>query len=446
MALNEIKARRGEHGSVAEAYGNDSEVRKALIKFMNPLPQKLRGLIAGQLRIGNADSSYLEQILELFDHEEDASVKLQMAVGYYRLLKELGKVTKDKINYLKKLAICIGPDFDERRQAAMAAYISLDLTESYLQIIKSQAKKKEKVITGFFDYKATQNPFFLRFLLKNYTAFKKIISTVSTERSFEDKHSFIDAITQFADEFPEVKEDVLKSLTKTQLNPTTNILAFLERVQPRSPLLLQYCLNALKLHLEHLDTSEKDAVFAAELIGSNFAQDKEVYDLLIKKNEKRFFENAILCLCEGWPASEIVRQAYEAAEKKTWTPSLQVHIRLIALLAPIDRVLKVLEQCVDDPKYFHHSDFIATPIIRRLKKDQSLSGKLEEVLKQDISTSQKISYSQLLSYSYGLTPELKTWCESELGNSKDHLATIGFDITTGEVRTLNSALLEMLVE
>jgi hypothetical protein len=121
-----LRQRRPPFWAVAEAYGNDAEMRSAVLAIANPLPFFLRAeLVEGLTSIGG--DGFVEEVLRDFDSEVHDETKTLASIAYHRL--RLGHNTSDDEQVLARNLRCFGPDYEERRRAAFAGLVVLQRLE-----------------------------------------------------------------------------------------------------------------------------------------------------------------------------------------------------------------------------------------------------------------------------------------------------------------------------
>ena len=126
IAKEELLAREGNYVAVAQAYGDDEEIRQRIIDIARPLPAHLRGIIAVYLTERSGPEPFVLSLLSLYDHERDAQVKVQASIGYHKRLRESGQTPQAALDVLARDIVCYGPDYEERQQAAFCGLVELN--------------------------------------------------------------------------------------------------------------------------------------------------------------------------------------------------------------------------------------------------------------------------------------------------------------------------------
>ncbi|MCC5790980.1 MAG: NACHT domain-containing protein [Opitutales bacterium] len=125
MALAELDEHDGSLTSVAQGFGHDAEIRDRIIGVIAPLPAELRAVIVDRLDALPTGDPFAAEMLSQFDTEGDGEVKARAAVAYARREQASGSLTQSLVARLRSLLHAVGPDNEERRQAALAALLEL---------------------------------------------------------------------------------------------------------------------------------------------------------------------------------------------------------------------------------------------------------------------------------------------------------------------------------
>jgi len=187
-----------------------------------------------------------------------------------------------------------------------------------------------------------------------------------------------------------------------------------------------------------------DMYVAAELLGENFAGDKDVLGLITKDRKNSIYdEGTIFALCEGWPDSDELEQIYQRAREGIRTFHYDTLFQLICRKSSNDAIIDALKTFISKngiPK------LNIRPIIRRLKADDNLTDLLFNILQNNPTPSEKSSFPKLISNARGISAELREWlikeAERQLSGVETH--EIGMDLFTGEVRSVVHSLMDVI--
>ncbi len=445
LAKRELSRRDGNYAAAAWAYGQDDEMRQRIIEIACPLPVHLRKIIAAHLGERGLDEEFALSLLELYDHEQDEEVKTQASISYHTRLKASKRDTNSAVESLSKSIVCYGIDHKERRQAAFCGLIILDRLDVMLN-----AKDRNCAIS--IDPVLRPNAPLLKHILLNWDGIKAVLGEEFWPRLFEfrsDELGRWDAFCIFADEYPSPRDEALHFLeTREERTATSNILQFLGRASPKSRLLLEYCLKALRIG-EDCDCNEEVAIVSAELLGKHFGGDSDILTRMMSNSAKELIlEKEIFFLCEGWPESKELDRIFELIRKKKPQMSYEAYFQLICQKSSSDFVFRTLMNVLSDPRRIPQwqSQVAARAILRRVQKDESLFTMLMEHLKDDPTPSEKATIAGLIGTARGVSSELKAWLIEEIDQQINGRGSpeIGIDWTIGEPQPVAHSLLNLI--
>lgn len=460
LALETLEERDGEYAAVAFAFGNDPEIRAKILKMVNPLPVSMRQAIAKYLSEAEIDETYAMSILKLYDHERDKEVKVQSSIGYYTRLKSSGLDTTAVLQRLTKDITCVGPDYHERRMAAfcgLAILDRLDLMRDKKEMYGSQ--ERGAAIESIFGMDL--NVPHIQFILRNWEKLKDAFKDEFWNRLFRyasDSSYIWNILAQFADEYPAPRSEILDYLktTKNKIAESES-LYFLSKVMPGSELLFEYCFNTLTFGIKlvgdtdyptNKNINHRDQLAAAEIMGDNFGGESSALQKIYTNMKSIMTDELILVLSEGWPHSQeldsLLREL-ATSRRRCWTTTV---IRYYSFKAKVPsmykELIRLIRQYSSFPRYRAYEE-VVRPLVRRIAEDDSFNTVLVKHLGIAKKSADKVSISKLIYKSRGLTPELKRWAEQELEiQLSGNCIEAGFDITSGEFKSIPHVLYEIL--
>ncbi len=456
LAKQELSERDGNYLAIAKAYGDDEQIRKRIIEIASPLPTRLRGVIATRLGEGGGDEAFAMSLLKLYDFEQDEGVKTQASISYHTQLKALGQDISPVLETLSQGIVCYGFDHEERRQAAFCGLVilaRLDIMVNAKETIGSDSPCAISITK-----RISSNIPLLRLILQNWDYIKAALGDEFWQRLSNIKDPNLldlwDVFCMFVEEYHSPCDEALSFLENNmQRKATRNILRFLGRLRPKSPLLLEYCLKAINIGVSRDYHSIEEAVIAAELLGKHFWGDNDVLSRIISGyDEKNVHEGVILALCEGWPESEDLERRFESVHKQrkplSYATFFQLNCRKDSSKNLFDDLMKVL---LDSQHSYYLRNNLSTqmlhrPLIRRLKKDNDLFSMLTERLNKNATPSEKATIPRLIGAARGVSSELRTWCIDEANRQTKGTGSteVGFDLIICELRPVVHSLLDVL--
>jgi hypothetical protein len=258
-----------------------------------------------------------------------------------------------------------------------------------------------------------------------------------------------------ADNYPVPRTEALEFIRgarEVAIRP--QILDFVARVQPRSALLRDLCLNSLFPTSNHLENDPEKAV---ELLGREFLEDTVIRDAIDAKLNGQFYmhgHRAMRALCELAPSSPVLLEEMERfrlhlSANGEWLICSSFDMALVCTAGTSQEVFFVirflLRGCRPNLRYFAKGFY--RPILRRVLKDSDLQNMLWTEMPDTSNPSERGSFLSLLVSVRGLTPDLREWCRAECDRHNDVIvAPLGMDIATGFIRPVREFAATALLE
>jgi energy-coupling factor transporter ATP-binding protein EcfA2 len=442
LAKQVLAQRDGSHISVARAYGDDPEIRREILKYANPLPVSLRGRIARSLKPSAGSDEFLLSVLRFYDHEPDDSVKTEASIAYHQTLRSLCRVANADIEALREAIAATGMDYEARRRAAFAGLVALGRIGG-VEAARDWLGERPHLP---LNYMASMNLPLIRFILQHWQRVQQ-----HCKDAFRNESGGLwDALCILADEYPGPRDEAIRFFQgRPDTEPTPNELRFLARTLPGSGLLLGKCMKSLQIGQEKRLVIGFEAIDAAEIIGSQFSQDEEVYRRIAADCTGPWFPYIpIMALCEGWPESPELEHAYrpEILNERHNVMTLASTVRLACLKAETDEIEKMIGGLVMNSRSKRVIDAIVPPILKRLRSDDDLASRLAARLYNTPSSSEKATIPRLLALSRGMSSKLKNWILAEIDRQvgTEGLSEIGFDLVSGANRAVWHVLMDAL--
>ena len=459
LAIETLRGRKDVYPAVAQAFGSDHVIRGSILRLVNPLPTRLRQVIASSLSYSDVDEVTAVTLLKSYDHETAAEVQVESAIGYYTRFERTDENVKDAMDDLAKKIVCAGPDYQERRVAAFCGLVILDRLDT-MDSIKEYGDSDKKLSLRIVEGLGQEIPA-VRFVLKHWKKLQEHFADEFWQRLFGDESRayFWDKLATFADEYPTPCQEALEFYAQQQTKVAgSNGLLFLARIRPASQLLLEYCLNTLGLAVSagsvpvHANTShyitDHDRLTAAQVMGHHFREDGDIARLLYNRRSVFRFNQVLLALSEGWPRSEELDRCFQEMTT-TGDTYWEINVfRYYCFKAPAvvmyKKIRKLIRTWSSRPEYRLHEAFVS-PIVLRLQHDEALRDILIRHIASIGTPSEKVSICSLLRKAAGLSPELRAWAEMELKKqSAAEGIESGLDVTIGDGVSVPHAIYELL--
>jgi hypothetical protein len=295
---------------------------------------------------------------------------------------------------------------------------------------------------GLYNSLSTNYPM-IEFLLANWRGIHEALGDgfwASISDFNRDRVSVWGTLCLLADNYPEPRAealDFIRGAREVAIRP--QMLDFVARVQPRSTLLRDLCLNSL---FPTSNISENDPEKAIELLARDFSDDVRVREALEAKLRREFAmhgHRAMWALCEIAPddpilAEEMERLRPHLSKDGNWLIQSSFDMALVCAVGTTEEVLSIIQFVLRGcrPNFRYFAKGFQRPIARRVASDSRLQAVLWEELQKTQNPSERGSFLSLLVSVSGLPPHLREWCRQTCEPELDRItASIGMDISTG---------------
>jgi NACHT domain len=452
IASEHAKSGKWTIRAVAAAYPNDAEFSRYVLRAASALPTELRDVIVSDPSITVSDPAFALELFGNWDTETDDAIKTEACVRYHSLKKVSGLSPEDILHLQRELA-ALGPDFEGRRQAAVAGLIKSGRFD--LLNIAATDKKQERLMIGLTFY---SNVPLVRTLLQHWDQLKEQLGERfwSILKGFEsDPVQLWSRFCPFISEYEGARTDALEFLSSCTKRGevTPEILQFLTTAAGYRSLLYEYLMEAIAINRH--DREPIVGVVAAELIGQEFAGDATVKNELESKLgtadpnwDSAAWGRTLIALCEGWPNSDALARVFEHLRKSGSAP-LNVWVwHLVCAKAPSESVMKnfeaLLADCVNPNELWN--PHMVRPLIQRLRRDDKLATIFEAQIQASSSEVMKTSLPRVLAAARGVNGVLRNWAVKEIEQqvSRDEGPAIGIDYAAGCFEPVAHSLLDVL--
>ncbi len=452
LALEELDRLDGLHQAVAYGFGQDEEIRAKITALGAPLPALLRERIASALEDSEpiGDDDFALGLLACYDAEPDSRVKTQASIAYHRRLRDSGQDLGEALKLLQRNLLASGFGLEERRLAAFSGLAVLHR----LDIVRDV--REPGVHQGFWSAVITHdlrgNVPFIRLVLQHWNDLKQTfgeemlqILTPFGDRSPEYAWEML---LPFVDESPSAHEDADHYIEQMPAAlPKPNTLRYIGQAQPKSSLLLEFCLSAIKVDLPY--AWSETALVAAEILGAQFTGDPAVLTRLLEDElEGHVYEGQLISLCEGWPESDALERLFRHIYDQERRMSHALHVQLLSRKGTVGEIMHLFDRLGHPSLRTLHqrSATIPQPLVRRLREDNELLATLWERLRNRPTVAEKITFPYLISAAHGLSPELHAWCLQEIEQQAAMAGPpqIGLNLVTGGILSVSHTLFDVL--
>ena len=426
-------------GAVAESYANDSEMRDLVRQHATPLPAQLRQRLAERLRAGVGDSALTAAITARFLQEIDPLAASTQAQAHVRTVENADAL----IERLKDGVSALGMTYERIRQTALTALLELGRAEVFAEA-REPLRPEQFVDVRLTDF-LRPNVVLADTVVKRWEDLHAAVGDVVKRLSHQaDERTTWDVLALVADQSPRVRELALEFVDSGR-GLSANLLHLYSRARPRSASLAEVCLAALRGRIVDRSASRDLIVAGAEVFGANFGGDDTMPSRLV--GEDLPLSSLLMALAEGWPDSDELRRAREAAQRERLTGPWEALLRVQVAAGDAEHVLAVLRRLVERLAWHpHHEDRALGVIVRRMRRDPHLVTALECLIAAEPQPSELASFARLLGFAGVLDQRgrdsLRATAERFLAG--DDAVEIGFDLIATEYRPVAFSLLDAL--
>ena len=415
------------------------KAEEKLLKKSIPLSKEFRLLIIESFTDSSILPSNIETVLNNFEIEAaEEEVMGDMAICLFNYLKENNP--SKIIELSKSLVFARGLDYEVKRSIAFTGFLISRKLDEYFSIEDTENKSKDKSrmldIFNDYSYRKSSSGIMIKSIIDNfeylisYTGkdFKSFVEILKFNKDVEDIWGFFARYS--AKSSPTYKHimDFVSNHSATIKNKS--IISFLNRTSPRCAILKDILLRFIK------NDEGSNKILAGRLLGTNFKNDSQVYEEMIKV--EHFTDTGrIIALCNGWSHEPILRKIFDDIVDNQYHVDNYVSFNLKFLFRDIENLTIFLKNVItntDDLKSYHQ--YFYFPMIERLKRDKVFSLAIKNLLLSTDSINEKISFYNLLSQVNMLDDDITSWKNKISDFNND----FGYDIVSNKIVRLKDIL------
>jgi hypothetical protein len=344
IAAKELLVRDGKIGAVAKSYAANEEVMHALLRVLAPLPEHSRLVVVSALKEAAVADGNAIQLLDECGEDTDSSVASEGIFGWIESLVARESVSPEHVRKLAQALHTLGPDFEERRIAAVIALAMAGRLDLFAEATdRSGDPLKVRVTTS---YRGNDG----RYIRRIMRLWPQFIETLGSTDAVVDRLGM-------------APETVLPMLNPNEPN-TAHLFDVLMRKAKENQHLAKYDeINALarfapmskelrKLILDQFTGERAEywgALVAGEVFAEQFAQDAELVEHMIGE-----FSRFPGGLAAAALAEYILRHPDPRIESLLKEKTAQIsydaasHFKLVAALSTSQKVVQALTQLLNN--------------------------------------------------------------------------------------------------
>lgn len=428
---------------ILEKEGIDSEKVKQLLKYSLPLETKYREKIIMTISKNINNYNDYQLFLQMYPLETNEEIRYIAAISLFNYLRFTNP--KKIIEIVKPDVFSRGITYETNRRIAFTGFLIIEALNDYFSLIDQNGNFACPEIDIFDSFDRSEYLVFQQLLIH----FKYLFSVIgdsaeklSSRHGSPDKKIFWGMLARHAEEstpaFPFIMEYIDKNADDIK---DANIMEFLNRVKPKSPVLKNIALSILgDGQLRGTENQKRASI----ILGENFSEDISLKDILFNLLEKEHFSFALISLCIGFPDEPLLKEEYSKRFQKTselWLSPDTAY--LFFRFASVSEISNFINRAFSGSRknLQNFSHICSSPLFLRTSLDTNLVLAISELLLKEQDTSKQISYYNILKKTNRINVNVANWRNEIL--AEKNLKLNGYDITSDSFQTLYCTLLDI---
>ena len=300
---------------MASVYGNDSEIASLILKRAASLPKVLRQFIARRATQRFNDEA-LAQVLHQSEIETDEHAMTQATIGLSYVALATPGAANERTGKLRKQLHAIGPDYDDRRVAALGGLLALGRIDVFGDAKEHHSGDALRIdlVAHFKDYAPV-----LELVAERW---KELESTLGEslagrlDRWGDGRSNFWQSFAPYLNRSPRLRSRFIEYCNDSSVMPDAHALKTLSQLRPRSSLLLDCCRRILTGEFNHQQAGFLDithsVIAASKYLATMFSEETSAISAIVEACESLKAEGgALFGLAVKWPNHEIVVREHQ---------------------------------------------------------------------------------------------------------------------------------------
>ena len=315
FALKRIHEPSPPLDQIASVYRNDTEMASLILKHAASLPKVFRRFIARRAT-QRFDDEAMAQVLHQSVQEMDEHTMAQATIGLsYAALATPG-AEKERMEILRKQLHAIGPDYDDRRVAALGGLLALRRIDVFQDAKDSHSGDDLGIdlVDQFKDYSPV-----IELAAERWAEFESTLgdSLVNRLSKWGENHNdFWRSFSPYLGRSSQLKSRFLDYCNDSSVMLDAYSLQTLSQLRPGSSLLLDCCKRILTGEFNHQQVSPLDStrsiVAASKNLSTMFSDDSSAISAIVEACECfKADGGAIFGLTVKWPNHEFVVREHQ---------------------------------------------------------------------------------------------------------------------------------------
>ena len=336
LARAQLRRDWGTIGTVAQVFGDNAEMRRAVLAVAAPLDLDLRAAVLHDLSRRAAYDPYSRSAIEEARFEEAGDITVGASIALARVNKQTNDVSEPYLDQLNRELNAIGPRMDARRQGAFASLVILERLDCL------DDAERTFGIGGIGSHRHHE---VLRLVATEWRALaaycggdNEALAALGVNHG-----GFFDTFGDYLESSFEIRALSLRLIDEHFRGPAPPAaLRLIERARPTSGYLREICLKSLAHSGPTNWPSFSAALTAGEVLSRNFVGDQQTEAALLQRvNADPLSPGLIAAIADGWPTSPLMEALKAKLQQGVGLP-IPVHFKLVAAVSPPDKFVEAL--------------------------------------------------------------------------------------------------------
>jgi energy-coupling factor transporter ATP-binding protein EcfA2 len=440
--------------AIAAAFKDDLEVRNLVLAFANPLPVALRGDIADMAPSEAASRACFNSILENYDNEVDAELKISTSISYHRNMStQPDGVPENHLETLRADLHAVGPELNERRAAAFAGMLLLGRVGDVVAM--SEYGDKPLNIRSGSSYDRESDSL-MALMAERWeeisSAFGPGLPARFGDFGADEGHMW-DCLAPHINASEPARRDFMAFVDSTDTTLGLKSFVALARDQSSSAVLLKHCWRVLGQqvsgqHARHSDWAvERIRLEIAYILRDQYRAQSDVLTRL-QELAKRPRRPEVVALLLSNPSDPLLDQiqwtSLEIGQQHSdWVTALHLAAVRSSPEDFVEVVLAMINRSIHSNWDFQ--EIVNRAVVERLAGDAASVQLLKNQLLGAPTTSEMASLPQYLSAANVLDADIRLRCTELLRQqAEEPMAQAGYDAFDDSIRAVSLSLLEVV--
>jgi hypothetical protein len=450
MALASLNSRDGSVGVIAEVFASDLGLCGRLLQVLAPLPEGARRALVTELGSAASSNDAAFDLVAEARHDTDGAVAGEAVIAWTEACISRNSFGEAERQFLRDELDAIGPEYEHRRAAALAALTITDDAPVFAGLNDQRGDPRDLDIGHLTSYRDGGG----RYLKRILPYWDRVTDALGGEAATLKRFGLTTpaALTMLDPGIPNARRlfELLDGTKQTPVRELHERLSAVQRFNPHGALMRSLIepllLEAGPVQCRQSNADRWPAVMAAEIFADHFSQSD-----LRQKVIDVFTSNPLSDCAAGALAETVVRHHEPSLEALLREKTAGLQYTLVTGLrvaAAIGNIVRALEWLLDkDPRetFFWNCSYWVPAFLRRIERDERAGDEMIDAIARAPSPSARLSELALLGLGCKDKAKIRPVLASAL---RDYLAapapTVAFDVTADTYRLASDTVRDLL--